>query len=375
MGTAAVAVHRWWRAVAVLAATALLACVPVIIGALPVSTAAMSPGRLLARIQHSAPIQFSGLVQSQGNLGLPDLPHTGPTGDLLGGIVRIREWWAGPERWRVDQLSDAGELDTYPTPDGSLQWNSLGSQLTRIFGATRVHEPTALDLTPPSLGRRLADAAAGSTLTRIGSARIAGQDAVGIRVSPLPGTTTLGHIDLWATAAGLPVRIQVYPTGSDTPAVTTTFLSLSLGAPSRSVTSFRPPPGAAFNSLRAPDYVASADQGPPLQLPPRLAGLPRSSLVGGTASGVATYSRGYALLTVIPLPFDIAQQAFRALQPPVGEQIDGHAALLESLPLFTVVVGFDAAQHVPYLLVGTLGSSALSAVVQRLSPDPEDGDG
>jgi len=375
VGSGPVAVRRWWRLAAVLAATAVLACTPLIIGSLPVSDASVSASALLARIRASADIPFSGLAQSQGNLGLPDLPHTGPTGDLLGGIVRIREWWAGPARWRVDQLSDEGELDTYPAVNGSVTWDSEDALVTRVFGAVRVHEPTALDLTPPSLGRRLAAGAAGSTLTRIGAQRIAGQDAVGVRITPPVHATTVDHIDIWATTAGLPVRVSVYGYGAGEPAVTTTFLSVSLQTPADSVTAFTPTPGASFNALRAPDYVASADQGPPLALPSRLGGLPRSSIIGNTGSGVATYGRGYALLTVIPLPYDIFGQAERALQPPVGQMLWHDTGLLESLPLFTVVVGFDPRQNVPYLLVGTTGRAVMRTVARALSAEPSGSDG
>src|SRR6266511_2917190 len=165
---------RWarpWRWLVLLGAVALLAAVPAVVSALPVSAPSLSAAELLAKVRGSTATPYQGYAESRASLGLPDLPVVGRQTALLGAITRIRAWVASPTLWRVDELTAIGERE---------------------------------------LGRRLAAAATPGEARLLAPRRVAGVDALGLRITPRSTSTTVGRVDLWADpSSGLPVRVEL----------------------------------------------------------------------------------------------------------------------------------------------------------------------
>src|SRR6266542_3924040 len=153
---------RWarpWRWLVLLGAVALLAAMPAVVSALPVSAPSLPAAELLAKVRGSTATPHQGYAESRASLGLPDLPVVGRQTALLGAITRIRAWVASPTLWRVDELTAISERDLYQDESGTLEWDSGSNRVERTIGEPVVRFARAADLLPPELGRRLAAAA------------------------------------------------------------------------------------------------------------------------------------------------------------------------------------------------------------------------
>src|SRR4249919_1751796 len=94
------AAGRWAIAAVV---TVVVASAPAAYTRLPTAESSLRPAQLLAQARHSTRVAHSGLAESRGNLGLPDLPRLGEVAALLGGTTRARVWWRSPRHFRVDR--------------------------------------------------------------------------------------------------------------------------------------------------------------------------------------------------------------------------------------------------------------------------------
>jgi hypothetical protein len=111
-----------------------------------------SPQVLMRRALDSARVPHSGLAESTGTLGLPDLPQLSDVASVLGGSTRTRVWWADPSSWRVDVLTPTGEQGNYQAGVRKVMWDYEQSRLTEVIGASRIRLPRADDLLPPAHG-------------------------------------------------------------------------------------------------------------------------------------------------------------------------------------------------------------------------------
>src|SRR6266545_3427426 len=239
---------RWawlWRWLVLLAAVALLAGLPALVAAMPVSAPSLTAAELLAKVRGSTAVPYQGYAESRASLGLPDLPVVGRQTALLGAITRIRAWVASPTLWRVDELTAIGERDLYHDESGTLEWDSGSSEVVRTVGDSVVRFARPADLLPPELGRRLAAASAADEVRLEAPRRVAGVDAPGLRITPRSPTTTVARVDLWADpSSGLPVRVELTARGSSGPIIVTNFLDLRQERPDPSTVRLRVPPDA-----------------------------------------------------------------------------------------------------------------------------------
>ena len=128
---------------------------PAVVAALPVPTPALSATQLRSRIAASVAVPYQGYAESYVNLDLPNLPNLSNVVALLDGNTDQYVWYRSPGQWRADQLTTAGEQDTYQTRHGMYLWNYTLNQLTKVVGSQPVRLPRAADLLPPQLGLRL----------------------------------------------------------------------------------------------------------------------------------------------------------------------------------------------------------------------------
>jgi hypothetical protein len=291
---------RRWAVVA--GGVALLCALPAIDSALPVSVPPVSAVQLRTRILDSASLPYAGYAESNATFGLPSLNGFSDVTALLDGVTRMRVWQAAPDRWRVDVLSDAGEHDTYQTPQASYIWDSASQLLTEVLGRYPVRLPRAADLLPPPLAvRLLQEAGPRARVSGLAPRRVAGIAAAGLRITPGDPASTVAQIDIWAEpASGLPLRVDVFGRGGGRPALQTEFLQVASWHPVQSVLTPQRGPGTAFTQATAADLSGALGNLGPVLLPPILAGRARIAAPAGFAQ-VGLYGRGLATFAVLEI--------------------------------------------------------------------------
>ena len=97
-----------------------------------------------------------------------------------------------------------------------------GRGTTRRATATRsapspLDLPAPPDLLPSALGRRLLSEATDDELSRIGARRVAGRDALGLRLTPADDASSVSRVDVWVDGdSGLPLQVEVFGEGRRT---------------------------------------------------------------------------------------------------------------------------------------------------------------
>jgi hypothetical protein len=371
-------VHWRWGVVA--AGAALLAALPVAIAAVPVSQHPnVSARTLFDQARASAEVSYSGYAESRGTIGLPDIPELGDLASLFGQTTDMRIWWAGPDRWRVDELQTAGEHDMYGDSAGIWQWDSGARQAIRTNGVLPVRLPRASDLVPPQLARRLLDVAGpGDRLVRLPSRNVAGHTGLGLAVIPASTASTVARVEIWVDEhTGLPLATDVVARGQSGAALESQFLDLGIGPVAESVTTFVAPPDAEVQVVAAPDVTAALSTLEQYAWPSTLAGFPRKERLPALGTGVATYSKGFAAVSVLPLSRRLTDEIEARLTgpPAVPATIAGAMSLGIVTPLVDGLLVDDYTNGRVYLLAGTVTLPELERMGEALvaSPPPEVG--
>ena len=288
-------IHRWSVVAGVFL---LLALVPLAGRAFPATDRPLSAAQLLSLVRSGYDAPYSGMVQSEGRLGLPFDDHFTDVADLFGGRTRLRVWWRGPDDWRVDRLLDSGEVDRFHHQNVTTQWDYERERVS-VGTDPDIRLPRDSDMLPPRLASFLLGDVTADHLTRLPARRIAGHDALGLRLGVDDTRSTIDHVDVWAEAdTGTVLAVDVFTAGATVPVVTTSFTSFSADIPSAQVTRFRAPDGVHRQFEPLLDFADAADQYAPLTPPSTLAGLPRSNASG---RGVGAYGDGPTRLLAVPL--------------------------------------------------------------------------
>ncbi len=289
---------RWRWAVPAVVVAAIAAAIgirPMVADASP-SLPPRTAAELLASLPDAAKHPFSGTVSETARLGLPDLP-TSVQGQhaplsatsLLTGTHTMRVWYAGPDQQRVALVGDLAEADVIHNGQDVWAWNSdtrSGVHLrlpgTAGHGTSGNATPTPPPLTPLQLMQGLTPQQLAQQLlakidptTKVsvdGTATVAGRDAYELVVAPRDQRSLVRQIRLAVDArTSLPLRLEVFSTGSSDPAIESGFTSIGYQTPSAGV--FRAPSGP-MKELTVPQHGASP--------------LPSTSPLPGTAPSTST---------------------------------------------------------------------------------------
>jgi len=355
---------RRWTIVAVLV-VGLLALPPVI-RALPASDSGRSAADLRRAVLASGDVGFSGYAESAGGLPLPVTDQLTSVADLFSDRTTMRVWWRGPSDNRVDVVTATGETGVHRDATGTWTWEYEKNRATRAAPAP-LALPAPPDLLPSALGRRLLSEAADDELTRTGARRVAGRDALGMRLVPSAKAASVARVDLWVDAdTGLPLQVQVFSEGAPVAALDTRFIDLDVATPPASVTAFTPPAGARLAQDRGLDLLEEAGRrlfrAP---LPGTLVDLPRRSLPG-VPEAVGLYGRGVTLLAVVPVPRRFAGDLRRVASGSPAAISDSLGIRLSAGPLGIMLVGVPGGPS--YVLTGTVTLDALEQAARQL-PD------
>ncbi|RZU31326.1 LolA family protein [Blastococcus saxobsidens] len=351
-----------WAVVGV--AVAALAALPALVGALPVGDCPVPAAELRAEVLASDGVTYSGYAESAGGLALPVTDQLDSVADLFSDRTEMRVWWRSPDDHRVDVLSAAGETGVHRDARGTWTWEYERAAATRA-ATTPLALPAPPDLLPATLGRRLLSEATDAELTRIGPRRIAGHDALGLRVTPEEPASAVQHVDVWVDpGSGLPLQVVVLGRTSEVPALDTRFLDLELAVPDASTTSFAPPPGARVGTADQAEIVLEAGRRlAPVPLPGTLAGLPRRTL-DGAPPGIGLYGRGITLLAVAPVPRRLADELRRTLAQSPDAVTDEAGTRIAAGPVGLMLL--DPPHAGPYVLTGTVTLDALVEAAAQL---------
>jgi hypothetical protein len=362
-------VRRW---LAVLAATAVLAALPSVVASLPARTGDISAADLLRRITSSAGRPYSGYAESTGGLALPVTSRFGSLADLFGGRTQLRVWYRSSSNWRVDAVSFAGEVDIHHDESGDWTWDYESNTVDRTGSpvAPQVRLPAAADLLPPELGRRLLSQAEPGEASRIGSDRIAGRSAPGLRITPDQAVSSIAAVDVWADpGTGLPLRVEVHGKQPGAPVMASTFLDFSPAEPPASATAFDPPADARLSDRATRDLVTVIDQLGAVVPPDRVAGLDRNRQLP-TLGSVGVYGRGVTELVAVPLPGRLAYGLRGDLAEAIGADPDEPRLALSVGPL-NLLLSWPGRRDSAWLLVGTVTPETLAAAAPQLPDHPE----
>jgi hypothetical protein len=268
----------------------------------------------------------------------------------------MRAWYASPTAWRVAVLDPIGEKDTYATASGTYLWDYGRNLWTQIVGEPPVRLPSAPDVLPPDLARRmLSQAGPGDRLTSLAPRRVAGVAAAGVRLAPADRDTTISHVDVWADpATGLPLEVDV------SGVFTSRFLDLAQRAPAVGVVTPDAAASSGFASTDRPDITAALNAVAAADLPGTLAGRSR---VAGPVSAAGVYGTGLSRFVVLALPGRLGRQSLDAVRSAGGTVVPGGYVVRSGV--LTVLASRPAGRRA-YLLAGFVSADLLGRAAAGL---------
>lgn len=350
--------QRW----CIVAALALVVIgLPVVVRALPASDEAVSAADLLARIEASDGRGYSGYVESLGSLDLPVADRFTDIAALFGERTRLRVWWRGDDAWRVDKLLATGETDLVHQGLATTEWSYERDRAESSVDPP-IRLPRTADLTPPAVAERLLRDVDTGEVARLPARRVAGRDALGLRLVPGAPQSSIDHVDVWADRkTGIPLRVEVYGAEPE-PAFSSEFREFSDETPDASAVDFEVPPGADRDFDSVLDIADAANQYAPFVPPAELAGLSRS---GETEGAVGVYGRGVTRILAIPVRGQEATPLREQLRGTFGMRQEPEGVVVAIGPLGVLLTG--ECEDGGWLVTGTVTDDTLLAAARDLA--------
>jgi outer membrane lipoprotein-sorting protein len=183
------------------------------------------------------------------NLGGATTP-TGIASLLQGGKGRI---WLQDGKVRLESQGQGGDLVVTAANGSVWTYSSAANTATQYSLATGaggttspMSEPSASTLDPTvQIENALQKLAPTATVTVSGQENVAGQQAYILTMTPTASNTTLGSVQAAIDGTTfVPLRIEVFPKGSTTAALSAGFTSVSYAGIDSKVFEFTPPSGA-----------------------------------------------------------------------------------------------------------------------------------
>jgi outer membrane lipoprotein-sorting protein len=261
---------RWIPAVAVPAVIAAGAVIIPMQAGAAVNLPAKTPSEVLALVASSKVEAFSGTVEQSSNLGLPELPTTGPGSDssqasmldLVTGSHTARVYADGPTKERVQVLDSLAERDAVRNGTDAWLYSSKDRTATHITlppkTAKTPSEPSVPEhaLTPSDAADQLLAKIDPTTTVTLGDNKsVAGRNAYELILTPKTSGTLVGSVTIAVDAeTGLPLQVVVDARGQKDPAFSVGFTSIDLSTPAASLFTFTPPAGTTVKqqTLSAP---------------------------------------------------------------------------------------------------------------------------
>jgi outer membrane lipoprotein-sorting protein len=304
-----------------------------------------SPAELFAALGRSGTRGLSGDLHTQSHLGLPQLPTTVGSSQLLDALTGTATWhfWIdGTSRQRLALLGSGQEIDTIRDGQSVWTWDSSTQTATHLTAAGAL-------LTPQSLARWARRSIRPGTVFGVGPTEVvAGRPAYDLQIDPRSRKTLLSRIDIAVDAAtGTPLQVQLWSAEDSTqPAFAVGFTSVALDRPPAAVFTFSPPAGARVRTDAVTSRGVNGSQGP------RAVGSGWGTVVVASAGGPGASTVGGRSTPGGSLPLAAATRVV-----PGGR--------LLSTTLFSMLTT-DSGQ----VLIGAVPAARLEAVAARLATGP-----
>jgi outer membrane lipoprotein-sorting protein len=211
-----------------------------------------TPAQLLAALaaKTSAP-PLTGTVVETASLGLPALPSTGDPASLpslLAGSHTIKVWYSDPVHFRLAVPQSMTESDVIRNGSSAWLWDSSTNTVTHIALSAGVPVPRvpSIPLTPQqAAGQVLAQVGPTTAVSVDSNVTVAGEAAYQLVLAPESSRSLVRQVRIAIDARNnVPLRVQVFARGAQSPAIQVGFTSVSFGRPAAANFAFRPPPGA-----------------------------------------------------------------------------------------------------------------------------------
>jgi outer membrane lipoprotein-sorting protein len=223
-----------------------------------------TPAQLLAAVagKTSAP-PLTGTVVETASLGLPALPSTGDAASLpslLTGSHTIKVWFSDPAHFRLAVPQSMTESDVIRNGSSAWLWDSSTNTVTRIALPAGARTPSlpSVPLTPQQAAHQVLARIGPATAVSVDSnVTVAGEAAYQLVLAPKSSRSLVGQVRIAIDAQrNVPLRVQVFAKGAQSPAIQVGFTSVSFVRPAAVNFAFRPPAGAKVTQESAESQVS-----------------------------------------------------------------------------------------------------------------------
>jgi outer membrane lipoprotein-sorting protein len=278
-------VRRWLPAAIVPAAIiAVAVTVPAVADSTP-NLPEKSAQEVLELVAQSVDAGYSGTVEQDSDLGLPELPTMGSGSgsdspvssalELLTGSHTARVYIGSEHTARFQLMDTLAQRDVVVNGSDVWYYSSSANEAVHVTlpddlpqnlkGHPQAPDATALPegvpTTPAELARKLLATIDPTTEIVVGdTARIAGRSVYTLTLTPDSADTLVDSVELSVDAeTGLPLGVSVAAAGQTDPAFSIQFSDISFGAPDAALFAFTPPAGAAVTEKDLTDAAAGYD--------------------------------------------------------------------------------------------------------------------
>lgn len=239
---------------------------------------------IIAEVLAAYPVAFTGEVSQQMNLGLPEMP--GQSGvdlsspdalwSLVSGTNTWRLWYDGDRSYRVAIIRGQSESDLISNGSVVWAWSSQSQTAVRTQIESTSPDPRPVPTSSPQQAAQelLRELEQDSSVSTDANVRVAGRPAYEVVVIPSQPGTRVAQARIAVDAeTALPLRLQIFSTTSQAPAVEIGFTKVNFTTPNSSVFEFTPPPGAEIiehaqdSSYPLPEPTRDDNTGAPSGLP------------------------------------------------------------------------------------------------------------
>ncbi|WP_144658733.1 DUF2092 domain-containing protein [Paenarthrobacter nicotinovorans] len=233
---------------------------------------------VLAMVANTQVRELSGTVEQNAELGLPDIPTTGPgvapgaasTLEFLTGSHTARVYLSAPAKARLQILDPMAERDLVVNGNDAWFYNSADNSATHLrapspsTGTSNGSLPPAAPHpevpTPASMASHfLAAIDAGTEVSVDNSSTVAGRSAYRLLLNPRSSDTLVDSVAIDVDSeTGVPLGVEVRANGQAEPAYSLAFTQVDLSAPDAAMFEFTPPAGATVSEKALPAAPAKS---------------------------------------------------------------------------------------------------------------------
>lgn len=246
--------------VAIASSALVISFIPQVAHASTPNLPPVSSTQLLSWVEDAQPVPLSGTVRGTTSFPIPAFSgfNSSNPSSAIGGssTVSYNIWTNAKGFFRVQQLQSANEKDLYITPESVWLWDSSTLTATKEPLSSGNHSTSQTKPNPSTSATQLVNRLSGvSYLSVSGATMVAGRPAYTLSLAPRAADSLIGSIRISVDAqTHIADQIQIFPKGSEMPAASLGFTTLSFSKPQSSIFNFVPPKGSKVTSR---DLVAS----------------------------------------------------------------------------------------------------------------------